>query len=75
MLIELSDLLHYMEMVLIAQNSSIEELMQINMAKLGARYPNGYSHDKAITHCRDKKVERAAVDAIINQLEILKEGE
>lgn len=65
MLTEISKLLFYIHMILDRLDSSIEEIMHINIAKLSCRYPNGYSHDKAITHQRDKKAERAAVDAVV----------
>ena len=65
-LLGLSDLLHYMQVVLDELDSDIEELMRVNIAKLyGARYKDGYSHDAAITYHRDKKAERAAVDKVI----------
>lgn len=73
-LIELSDLLHFMQQILNKLNSSIEELMHINMAKLGSRYPEGYTHDKAITGNRDKEAERAAVEKVIATFAALREN-
>lgn len=61
----LAKLFCYMRMVIGKHDSSVEEVMCINMAKLGSRYPDGYTHDKAITHQRDKKAERVAIDAVI----------
>lgn len=72
-LIELTKLLAFIQMILDVLDSSIEEVMCINLAKLGSRYPNGYSHDKAITHLRDKKAERAAVDSVINTFAAMRE--
>lgn len=65
MLAELAKVLMFIQMILTKLDSSIEELMVINMAKLGSRYPYGYSHDKAITHQRDKRAERKAVESVI----------
>jgi hypothetical protein len=59
--------IHYILMMADLFGSSIDEIMVINMAKLGARYPDGYSHDKAITHKRDKKKERAAIVAALKE--------
>lgn len=59
--------IHYILVLADLFGSSIDELMVINMAKLGARYPDGYSHDKAITHKRDKKKERAAIVAALKR--------
>lgn len=64
-LVKLSVLLRHIQMILDVLDSSIEETICINIAKLHSRYPEGYSHDKAITHLRDKKAEKAAVDAVI----------
>ncbi len=64
-LAELSKLLVFIQMILRKLDSSFEEVIAINMAKLGSRYPNGYSHDKAITHQRDKEAERMAVETVI----------
>lgn len=63
----LAKLFYYMLMIISKHDSSVEEVMRINMAKLDSRYPNGYSHDKAITHQRDKKAERAAVEAVVEK--------
>lgn len=66
MLTMLSDLLSYMQMILDELDSSVEEIMCINMAKLKTRYPEGYTHDKAITGNRDKEAERRNVEAVID---------
>lgn len=66
MLVKLSKLLYYILLIVETFESSLEEVICINMAKLGSRYPEGYSHDKAITHLRDKKAERAAVDRVVD---------
>ncbi len=64
----LERVMHYMMLVTVDLfGSSIEELMVINLAKLHTRYPKGYSHTNAITHNRDKKKERAAVIAAIEE--------
>jgi len=55
-------LLYHMQVVLDILDSSFEEIILVNLAKLNVRYPNGYSHDKAITHHRDKKGERVAIE-------------
>lgn len=72
-LIELSKLLVYIQIILDRLDSSTKEIMCINIAKLSARYPDGYSHDKAITHHRDKKAERAAVDRVIDTFAAMRE--
>jgi len=74
MLIEMSDLLHFMEYVLIAQNSSIEELRDINIAKLTTRYSEGFTAEEGATHGRDKKAERAAVDKVVAEYVELRSG-
>lgn len=75
-LIELADTLFFMQVILNCLGSSIEELQSIGLAKLlTARYPNGYSHDKAITHHRDKKAERAAVDKVVDTFAKIRENE
>jgi len=74
-LIKLSVLLRYIQMILDELSSSIEEIECINMAKLKARYPDGYTHDKAITHHRDKKAERAAVELVVDIFAQMRERE
>lgn len=59
--------IHYILVLANLFDSSIDEIIVINMAKLKARYPNGYSHDKAITHKRDKKKERAEIIAALKK--------
>lgn len=59
---ECSDLLHYIQMLLEATDSSLEEIMAINVAKLTTRYPNGYTRDKALV--RDKAAERRAMEEV-----------
>lgn len=67
MLNGLSRLLHFMQVILDEFDSDIEEIVRVNIAKLcGARYKDGYSHDAAITHHRDKVAERAAIDKVID---------
>ena len=74
MLTGLSKLLHFMHLIITAFDSSLEELMCINIAKLyGARYKDGYSHDAAITHHRDKVAERAAIDTVIETFAVIRE--
>lgn len=65
MLIELSDVLHFIEYILIVQKTSIEELRDINIAKLTTRFPEGFTPEQGVTHGRNKEAERAAVDKVI----------
>lgn len=58
---------HYISVLVGLFDSSIDEIMVINIAKLGARYPAGYSHDKAITHKRDKRKERVAIELALKK--------
>ena len=44
---ELSDCMWYIAQGCIALNTSIEELIDINTAKLSARYPDGFDKDKS----------------------------
>ena len=55
---ELGDLLHYLVMALINCGSSLNEIVDINVAKLKTRYPNGYNHQSA--NNRDVKAETEA---------------
>lgn len=64
---ELSDLLFYIQAAAECINSSLGEIMAINVAKLSTRYPNGYSHDKAIV--RDKEAELKAMKNVEKQYE------
>jgi len=64
-LIELSDILHFMMYVLIVYESSTDELMDINEAKLTTRFPEGFTPECGITQNRDKAAERAAVDKVV----------
>jgi NTP pyrophosphatase (non-canonical NTP hydrolase) len=59
---ECSDLLHYIQMLVGAVDSSLEEIMAINIAKLTTRYPEGYTRDKALI--RDKVAERKAMEEV-----------
>jgi len=59
---ECSDLLHYIQMLIEATGSSLEEIMAINIAKLTTRYPDGYTRDKALV--RDKVAERKAMEKV-----------
>jgi len=69
----LSKLFHYMQMIIDEYDSSIEEVMCINMAKLRTRYPEGYTHAKAITGNRDKEAEKANVEAAIDLFTTMRE--
>lgn len=69
-LVGLGEIFHYVLAVAYLLGSNIDELMVINMAKLEARYPNGYSHDKAITHKRDKEKERKKIVSALNKYRI-----
>lgn len=64
-LIELSDVLHFMQYILNKFGSSLDELMDINTAKLIARFPEGFTPAKGVTGNRDKAAERAAVDRVV----------
>ena len=44
---ELSDIMWYIAQGCIALDTSIEELIDINTAKLSARYPDGFDKDKS----------------------------
>lgn len=64
-LTEMSDLLHFMVYVLNRFESSIDELMDINRAKLTTRFPEGFTSVKGVTKNRDKESEKIAVDKVI----------
>jgi len=62
---ECADELFYITMILIEFQSSYENLMTMNMAKLNARYPNGYSHDNA--NNRDLESEKSAMETSLDK--------
>jgi len=51
---ELGDLLHYVAMLLNAQNWSFEEVFESNAIKLRKRYPNGFTYEDAVAR-KDKQ--------------------
>jgi hypothetical protein len=70
----LSRLYRCVETIILLQDSSIEEVMAINMAKLTARYPEKqFDHECGMTQNRDKEVEKAAVEAVIAEYAKLRE--
>jgi len=50
-----------------AIDSSLEEIMAINVAKLTTRYPEGYTQEKALV--RDKKAERTSMEIVEKEYE------
>ena len=62
---ECADGLFYMTMILIEFQSSYEDLMNINMAKLTSRYPDGYSHHNA--NNRDLGSEKVAIEKSLDK--------
>jgi len=48
-------------------DSSIDEVIEINTAKLGCRYPNGFTHHKGATVNRDPLAEKAAIQAVVDR--------
>jgi len=58
---ELGDLLFYLTMS-VDEVSSYDELIDINVAKLKARYPDGFSYDRA--NNRDKTREARAISDV-----------
>ena len=57
---EISDLLWYSALALRALGSDFESVMQTNIAKLKARYPDKFTEEKAIT--RDLETERKILE-------------
>lgn len=66
-LIEMSDLLHFFQQMANCLDVSLELLIEVNLAKLITRYPDGYDHNRAVTHKRDKAAERAAVIEVLKK--------
>lgn len=56
---ELADVFHYLTMANNMLGITIEDLMDINHAKLSVRYPDGYTDDRA--NNRDTDAEQEAV--------------
>jgi NTP pyrophosphatase (non-canonical NTP hydrolase) len=44
---ELGDMHFYATMILLDQGATLDEVLKMNIAKLKARYPNGYTHADA----------------------------
>jgi NTP pyrophosphatase (non-canonical NTP hydrolase) len=62
---ELGDLLFYLCGALIDIGSSLDEIVDMNIAKLKARYPNGYDHKSA--NNRNPDVENGAQRQVMNE--------
>jgi len=58
---ELGDLFYYMTLLMNVHGITLDEVRDANMRKLQVRYPDGYSHERAIN--RNHAVERAAMEA------------
>ena len=56
---ECGDVLWYVALALKSVNCSMEDCMKVNIAKLKARYPNGFETDKALN--RDLEGEKVAM--------------
>lgn len=59
---ELADNLHYLVMATNILGTTFDHLVDVNIAKLTARYPNGYTDDKALNRSRES--EKRAVEGI-----------
>jgi len=59
---ELADEFHYLIMATNILEISIDKLIDVNVAKLTARYPNGYTDSKALN--RDIEDERKAMEEV-----------
>lgn len=57
---ELGDLFHYMTRLMNIHGITLDEVRDANVRKLRARYPDGYSHERAIN--RDHTAERRALE-------------
>jgi NTP pyrophosphatase (non-canonical NTP hydrolase) len=57
---ELGDLMWYVAMALRVTGSSFEEIFQMNINKLRARYPGGFTEEKALN--RDINLEREILE-------------
>lgn len=55
---ELGDLFHYMTMFMNIHNITLDDIRDANIRKLQARYPEGYTHERAIH--RNVQVEQEA---------------
>lgn len=69
---ELGDLFFYLCGALIELGSSLDEIVDMNMAKLKARYPNGYEHQAA--NNRSPATENEAQRQVINEGGVKKRG-
>jgi NTP pyrophosphatase (non-canonical NTP hydrolase) len=45
---ELGDLFHYISRLIYLTGLTLEDIQAVNLGKLQKRYPNGYTHEKAI---------------------------
>lgn len=54
---ELGDIFWYAALVAHAMNLSFEEIMEANISKLKARYPDKWNQDKAVNRNLDKEVQ------------------
>lgn len=70
---EAGDVLFYLTLVLEASGSSIQEAMDVNYAKLTARYGDKYSLEGA--RLRDKVAETKAMEKVVGeQITLFQEG-
>lgn len=60
------DLLHYLAILFTAAGLRFEDAMAGNLAKLRARYPEGFSGERSVA--KDRAAEQAARDAATNNL-------
>jgi hypothetical protein len=58
--------LHYLAILLTAAGLRFEDAMAGNLAKLRARYPEGFSGERSVA--KDRAAEQAARDAAITNL-------
>jgi NTP pyrophosphatase (non-canonical NTP hydrolase) len=61
---ELGDILWYMHLIVKESGSSFDELMELNIAKLQKRYPQGFSETAALARAdkTESNIERAAAE-------------
>lgn len=69
---ELGDLFFYLTGALIEMGSSYDEIIAMNIAKLKARYPDGYNHNAA--NNRNKTTEDSAQKAAQKQMVVNCDG-
>lgn len=62
------DLFWFMQLLIKSQNSTMEEMMQMNILKLLERFPDGYSAEMALV--RDQEAERKVLEAAEQKSEL-----